>query len=374
MRHADPSSTPCRATLAALAVLMAYLSLTAAAFAGSSPPAVTLVSPACGATTGGTTVTITGTGFATGDTVTFGTGPGAPTGLNPVVNGSRDHHHGDEPGGRRRGHRRGHRERSVERHLRAVLRRRVHLRPGRPVCDPERRSGLREPVRRHARDDLGPGRGIRRQRQLRHDTGRGGVLSATGRRRSRELGGTPGYLVAISPPGVGTVPGDRARCRRDVGGEQRRPVHLRPGQRARSGCAPHRRRSATPRGNDFTLAAGHPASVTAGFSFATAVGADGRESPVHSIKDFVAQLPAGFLASLNAVAAQCPEQDFDGAARRRLPRRLTGRLAGHRRLGKHTRASRPSTSSRGRPVISPRSPCSRSSRRTYPWASGWIST
>ncbi len=312
MRHPEPSSPSSRVTtLAALAALMTYLFLAAAAFAGPPPPAVTLVSPACGTTAGGATVTITGTGFATGDSVTFGSGPGAPAGLNPVVNGAGTTITVTSPA-------------DIAGTVEVVVSDPSHVTSAPSSADeytyaPNGLCAIQSVVPACGSPSGGTHVMITGPGVASDDSVSFGMTPAATSFYQPPVAavpgsssGTPGYLVAISPPGVGTVPvtvHDAAGTSVANSGDQ---FTYAPDASTFGLCAASTSFSDTS-GSDFTLAAGHPASVTASFSFATAVGADGRESPVHSIKDIVAQLPAGFLASLNAVAAQCPEQDFDGA-------------------------------------------------------------
>ncbi len=319
VRHSHTSSRSLRVVLGAFAVLLVCLLLTATALAGPSPPTVTLVSPACGTTAGGTVVTITGSGFTSGPTpptVMFGN----VAGVNPVVvnattitvtspafvanavdsttsvdgagtvdvivtdsSGTSAPSSADRftyaPGGQCA--------------VQSVV----------PACGSPL-GGTRVIV---TGPGVGPGDGV--------DFGTVPAAAVGYHAPVPEDPGVsaeiPGYLLAVSPPGVGTVPVtviDSAGA--SIAGSTDMFTYA--GDSSAFGLCAGSTSFMDTSGANFTVAAGHPDSVTASFSFATAPGADGLESPVHNVKDIVAQLPAGFLASLNAVAAQCPEQVFDG--------------------------------------------------------------
>ncbi len=358
---------PLPRVVTAVACLAALLAVGATGALGSgTQPVITLVSATCVPVAGGTSVTITGTGFVSGDAVSFGGAAAAPVGLNPVVGGGGTTITVTTP--------------PENAGIVDVI-----------VTDP---SGATSAPSSSDQVDYAPA-GLCAVQSVVPSCGSpaGGtnvMISGPGVAADDTVsfGGTaassvswvapkaavpgssvatPGFLQATAPPGAGSVPVT---------------VHDANGTSVASSADYFTYKADTSQfdlcatatsfsdisGNDMTLAAGHPASVTANFSFNTDIGADGTESPSHNVKDFSVTLPAGFLASLNAVGAQCPQQDFDGQGERRARRP-------HRSAGSPSQtrpahdSSPPSTCWAARPDISPKSACNRWLPRSSPSAS-----
>jgi len=313
-----PTSSMGRGLLAGLAVLLVQLLLAAAALASSSPPTVTLVSPACGATAGGTAVTITGAGFVPGDattTVMFGNVPGvSPVVVNGttitvtspalVANGVDTPSSVDGAG-------------TVEVTVTDSSGTSAPSSADQFTYAPGGQCAIQSVVPACGSPSGGTqvmisGPGVAPGDSV--DFGTIPAASVAYRAPVPENPGVsdeiPGSLLAVSPPGVGTVPVTVTGSNGTSIVNSSDMFTYAADSSTFGLCAASASFSDTS-GSDFAVAGGHPDGVTASFSFATALGGDGLESPVHNIKDIVAQLPAGFLASLNAVAAQCPEQVFD---------------------------------------------------------------
>ncbi len=293
-----------KGVLVPVMTLCATVALAATALGAGTPPSVTLLSPVCGSTTGGTSVTITGAGFVSGDTVAFGTAAGtgvsvtsansitvtSPAGsgtvdvtvTDPNGNGTSPTSSADQftyaPGG-----------------LCAVQS--VVPSCGKPA------GGTHVAI---------SGPGVAADDTVMFGSTPAAAVSYVA--PIPEVPGTstetPGYLNATAPPGSGTVPVTVTDPNGTPVANAGDDFTYSADGTTYGWCAATTSFS-DPAGADFNLAGGHPSSLTTNFSFLTALGADNKESPVHNVKDITAELPLGFVANLNAIAAQCPQQDFD---------------------------------------------------------------
>ncbi len=300
-----------RGSLATLAVLAPCL-VSAATALGAGTPTVTLVSPVCGSTAGGTSVTISGTNFTdAGTAVSFGSqaataftvdSPTSITATSPPGSGTVD----------------------------ATGSGTVDITVSTPSGTSATSSADQftyAPNGQCAVDNVVPSCGAPSGGTQVIISGPGvasddavdfGTTPATSVHYVPPIPaspggatGTPAYLRATAPPGIGTVPVTvHDATGTSVANDTDRFTYVADGDTF--GVCAAGTSFADASGRDFTLAGGHPASVSADFSFATDTSADGLESPVQNVKDVTLTLPQGFIASPAAIAAECPQQDFDG--------------------------------------------------------------
>lgn len=292
--------------LAILVALVTGLVLAGPAVGAGTPPSVTLLSPVCGSTAGGTSVTITGSGFATGDTVQFGSAAGTSvvvdamagsiTVTSPAGTGTVDVTVTDPNGN-------GTSATSSADQFTYAPNGLCAVQSVVPSCG-KLAGGTHVAI---------SGPGVAADDTVKFGSTPAAAVSYTA--PVPETPGTstetPGFLIATSPPGsAGSVPITVT----DASGTSvanASDVFTYANDSSTFGWCGASTSFSDEAGNDFALAGGHPASLTTNFSFATALGGDNKEGPVHNIKDITAALPLGFVANLNAIAASCPQQDFD---------------------------------------------------------------